>query len=459
MKLVSNEIMKNSILLKNCLAIATVNDSDEVIRDADILVKNNQISSVGKNISTDADEIIHCENKIALPGFVNTHHHLFQMLTRNLPTAQNAKLFDWLVYHYEIWRNITPEAIQISATCALAELLLTGCTTSSDHLYLFPENVSGELIDAEIHSAKELGIRFHPTRGSMSRGKTNGGLPPDDVVQTEKEILKDSIRVIDKFHNPDKFSMCRISLAPCSPFSVTTELMFETAKLARERNVQLHTHLCETIDEENYCLELYKMRPLEYMESLEWLGNDVWFAHGIYFSDDEIKKLGKTKTGIAHCPSSNLRLGSGIAPVRKLLNAGARVGLAVDGSASNDSSNMLQEVQRCMLINRIKSGVDSMPAKDALRIATRGGAEVLGRDDIGSIEPGKAADIVLFDLDSLAYAGAMSDPVAALLFCGYDHRAWLTMVNGKILVREKQLVEIDELALKRKADAIAGKLI
>jgi len=410
----SNNInMKKSTLFKNCLAVAIVNNADEVIRDADIFVENNQISAVGKNLTVQADEIINCENKIALPGFVNTHHHLFQMLTRNLPSAQDAKLFDWLVYHYEIWRNITPEAVHISATCALSELLLTGCTTAADHLYLFPENVSGELIDAEIHAAKEVGMRFHPTRGSMSRGKSAGGLPPDDVVQSEDQIIK----------------------------------------------VQIHTHLCETIDEENYCIEIYEKRPLEYMESLDWLGDDVWFAHGIYFNDDEIKKLGETKTGIAHCPSSNLRLGSGIAPVRKLLNAGARVGLAVDGSASNDSSNMLQEVQRCMFIHRIKSGVDSMPAKDALRIATRGGAEVLGRNDIGSIEPGKAADIVLFDLNSLAYAGAMSDPVAALLFCGYDHRAWLTMVNGRIVVRDKQLVGIDQFELKRKADKIAKGLI
>ncbi len=451
--------MKKSTLFKNCLAVAIVNNADEVIRDADIFVENNQISAVGKNLTVQADEIINCENKIALPGFVNTHHHLFQMLTRNLPSAQDAKLFDWLVYHYEIWRNITPEAVHISATCALSELLLTGCTTAADHLYLFPENVSGELIDAEIHAAKEVGMRFHPTRGSMSRGKSAGGLPPDDVVQSEDQIIKDSIRVIDKFHNPEDFSMCRVSLAPCSPFSVTSELMRDTAKLAREKKVQIHTHLCETIDEENYCIEIYEKRPLEYMESLDWLGDDVWFAHGIYFNDDEIKKLGETKTGIAHCPSSNLRLGSGIAPVRKLLNAGARVGLAVDGSASNDSSNMLQEVQRCMLVHRIKSGVDSMPAKDALRIATRGGAEVLGRNDIGSIEPGKAADIVLFDLNSLAYAGAMSDPVAALLFCGYDHRAWLTMVNGRIVVRDKQLVGIDQFELKRKADKIAKGLI
>ncbi len=450
--------MKNSILLKNCFAVATVNDSDEVINNADILVEGNQISSVGKNIDAETGEIINCENKVALPGFVNTHHHLYQMLTRNLPPAQNAKLFDWLVFHYEIWRGITPEAINISATCALAELLLTGCTTSSDHLYLFPKNAGGELIDAEVKAAKELGIRFHPTRGSMSRGKSNGGLPPDDVVQTEDEIIEDSLRVIEKFHDPERFSMCRVSLAPCSPFSVTTELMRETAKLAREENVRLHTHLCETLDEENYCLELHKMRPLDYMESVGWLGDDVWFAHGIYFNDGEIKTLGKTKTGIAHCPSSNLRLGSGIAPVRKLLDAGAPVGLAVDGSASNDSSNMLQEVQRCMLVHRIKSGVDSMTAKNVVRLATRGGAEVLGRDDIGSVEPGKAADIVLFDIDNLAYAGAMSDPVAALLFCGYDHRAWLTMVNGKIVVRDKKLVGIDELELKKKADAISRKL-
>ena len=451
--------MKNSILLKNCLAVATVNNNDDILYDADIKIIENKIVEVGENLEEDADDVIDCTGKIALPGLVNTHHHFFQFLTRNLPPAQDAKLFDWLVFHYEVWRGISPEMVFTSSLAAMAELLLTGCTTAADHHYLFPAASGKKLIDEQINAAREIGIRFHPTRGSMSRGKSAGGLPPDDVVQTEDEIIADSIRLIDEYHDAEKFSMCKISLAPCSPFSITTELMRDTALLAREKNVHLHTHLCETIDEENYCLEHYGKRPLEYMESIGWLGNDVWFAHGIYFNDDEIKKLGETKTGIAHCPSSNLRLGSGIAPVRKLLEAGARVGLAVDGSASNDSSNMLQEVQRCMLVHRIKSGVESMSARDAIRIATRGGADVLGRDDIGIIAPGMAADLALFDLESLAYAGAMSDPVAALLFCGYDHRAWMTMVNGKILVLEKQLVHFDELEIAEEINNLSEQLL
>ncbi|RLD08669.1 MAG: 8-oxoguanine deaminase [Chlamydiae bacterium] len=451
--------MKNSILLKNCLAVATVNNNDDFLYDADIRIDENMISSVGCNLPEDADDMIDCSGKVALPGFVNTHHHFFQYLTRNLPAAQDSKLFDWLVYHYKIWRGITPEMVYTSSLAAMAELLLTGCTTSADHHYLFPTASGKKLIDEQINAAQEIGMRFHPTRGSMSRGKSSGGLPPDDVVQSEKEIIKDSIRLIDKYHDPGKLSMCSVSLAPCSPFSITTELMRDTAALAREKDVHLHTHLCETIDEEKYCIENYNKRPLEYMDSIDWLGSDVWFAHGIYFNDDEIKKLGETNTGIAHCPSSNLRLGSGIAPVRKLLNAGARVGLAVDGSASNDSSNMLQEVQRAMLINRIKSGVDSMSAKDAIRIATKGGAEILGRNDIGSLESGKAADIALFDVDSLAYAGGMSDPIASLLFCGYDHRAWMTIVNGKILVHEKQLMYFDELEIADEVNKISEKLL
>ncbi len=451
--------MSGTILLKDCHALATVDADNTVLYDADILIDGNQIRAIGIDLDEDVDEVIDCQGKVALPGFVNTHHHLFQVLTRNIPAVQNAKLFDWLVYLYEIWKGINPEAVRISALCGLNELVLTGCTTSADHLYLFPRATSPLLIDAEIAAAREVGIRFNPTRGSMSRGTSSGGLPPDSVVQAEGTILKDSIRVIDTYHDPSEFSMLRIALAPCSPFSVSPELLRDTAKLAREKGVRLHTHLCETLDEERYCLDTCGMRPLAYMQSLDWLGSDVWFCHGIYFSDDEIKLLGETGTGIAHCPVSNLRLGSGIAPIRRLLDAGAKVGLAVDGSASNDSSNMLREVQTAMLIHRIKSGVESMTAMDALRIATRGGAEVLGRDDIGSLEPGKAADIALFDIESLAYAGALSDPVAAVLFCGYDQRAWLTMVNGEILVRDKELVRFDELELMHACNDVSAKLL
>lgn len=324
---------------------------------------------------------------------------------------------------------------------------------------MYPRSTSNELIDAEIQAAAELGIRFHPTRGSMSRGRSGGGLPPDDVCQSENEILRECRRVIEAYHDPRPYSMCRLSIAPCSPFSVTPELMKESAALARQYGVQLHTHLCETLDEEEYCLRTCGMRPLPYMESVEWIGDDVWYAHGIYFDEGEIGRLGQTHTGIAHCPSSNLRLGSGIAPVRALLNAGAPVGLAVDGSASNDTSNLLLEARMALLVQRIKAGVSAMPARDAWWLATRGGAEVLGRDDIGSIEVGKAADIALFDVSGLAYAGAQSDLLAALLFCGFDQRAWITIVNGKIVVREKQLVSGDEGMIAEAANKAAARLV
>jgi cytosine/adenosine deaminase-related metal-dependent hydrolase len=446
------------ILLRNCTAVATMNDARAVLRDVDVLLAGPRIAAIGAGLNADGAECIDCRGKVVLPGLVNTHHHLYQVLTRNLPAAQNAKLFDWLVYHYEIWRGVTPEAVYAAARCGLAELLLTGCTTSADHHYLFPRGASAYLIDEEIRAACELGIRFHPTRGSMTRGRTLGGLPPDDVVQTPAEILRDSLRVIEQYHDPAPLSMCRLALAPCSPFSVTPEIMRATAVLAREKGVQLHTHLCETLDEEQYCLDTCGMRPLEYMDSVGWLGDDVWYAHGIYFNDAEIAQLGHTGTGIAHCPTSNLRLGSGIAPVRALRQAGAPVGIAVDGSASNDGSNMLLEVRMAMLVQRIKAGVDAMPALDALWLATRGGAAVLGRDDIGMLAPGMAADLAVFDISGLAHAGAQSDPVAAVLFCGMDQRAWLTMVNGVVVVRDKQLVQADANAIAAAANA-AAKLL
>lgn len=433
----------STYLLKNCTAIATVNDTDDILYDADILVEGACITRVEKNCATPADEVIDCAGKVAFPGFVNVHHHLFQVLTRALPAAQDSTLFDWLVYHYEIWRWLTPERLYAAARAGLSELLLTGCTTSADHHYLFPARSSLELIDAEISAAREVGIRFNPTRGSMSRGHTKGGLPPDDVVQEEDAILADALRVIEAYHDPSPGAMCRIALAPCSPFSVTAELLRDTAALAREKGVMLHTHLCETLDEEEYCLNTCGMRPLAYMEEVGWIGDDVWLCHGIYFTDEEIQLLGATRTGIAHCPTSNLRLGSGVAPIRALWDAGCRVGIAVDGSASNDSSNMLQEVRMALLVSRIKAGVESMPVRSALRLATRGGADALGRADIGTIAPGMRADIALWDVASLPYVGAQEDPVAAVLMCGIDSRAWLTMVDGVIRVRDKTLVASD----------------
>jgi 8-oxoguanine deaminase len=450
--------MPTQTLFQHCLAIATMDATDEVLRDGDILVEGRRIAAVGQGLEADDAEVIDCCGKVAVPGLVNTHHHLYQVLTRNLPAVQNAKLFDWLLYLYDIWRGLTPEQEYAAARAGLGELLLTGCTTSADHHYLFPRGVGSELIDAEVQAAQELGIRFNPLRGSMSRGRSQGGLPPDDVCQTEEEILRDSQRMIDAHHDAAPLSMCRVALAPCSPFSVTPELMRATAVLARERSVRLHTHLCETCDEEQYCLANHGLRPLEFVRRLGWIGEDVWFCHGICFDQEEIELLGSSGTGVTHCPTSNLRLGSGIAPVRALIDAGAQVGLAVDGSASNDSSNMLKEVQLAMLVQRVKAGVEAMPAMDALRLATRGGAAVLGRDDIGSIEPGKAADIAVFDVSGIAYAGALSDPLAALLYCGIDQRAWLTMVNGSIVVRDKRLVTGDEEEIARAAHAAAAAL-
>jgi len=450
------------ILIRNCMRIHTMDGLERILDGYDIEIDGKEISKVEKEINPDGHEVIDASNMLALPGFVNTHHHFYQVLTRNLKPAQNAKLFDWLVYHYGIWGNLTPNAIYQSALAATAELLLTGCTTTADHLYLVPKRFqsnSTDFFEREISAAKETGIRFHMSRGSMSRGKSKGGLPPDDVVQDEDSILKDCEVAIDKFHDDSRFAMTRVFLAPCSPFSITLELMRDSAILARERSVLLHTHLCETKDEETYSLEKYGKRPLELMEETGWIGNDVWYAHGIYFNDDEIRRLGETRTGITHCPTSNLRLGSGIAKVPSLLEADVRVGLGVDGSASADSSNMLRELKNTLLIHRIGTGVDSMTAEAVLMMATKGGASLLGRDDIGSIEAGKAADIVLWDMKSLAYAGALHDPLAALLFCGIDDHAHTVIVNGKIVVKEKHLLSMDENKIAANTNEESKKLI
>ncbi|MBI4656467.1 MAG: amidohydrolase family protein, partial [Elusimicrobia bacterium] len=338
----------NSILIKNALVLATMDAKNTEIKGGEVYIEGPEIKKVGKNLKIRADYVIDAKNCVVLPGFVNTHHHLYQTLTRNLPAVQDAKLFDWLIYLYEIWRKLTPEAVYVSAQVGLVELLLTGCTTSSDHLYVFPEKNSTLFIDTEIEAAKELGVRFHASRGSMSRGKSKGGLPPDDVVQKESEIMKDCERLVHKYHDANKFSMTRIVLAPCSPFSVTTELLKITAEMAKKWKVKMHTHLAETLDEEKFCVKTHKMRPLEYMESVGWVkdGNS-WFAHCVYINEKEAEKMGKTKTGVAHCPCSNLRLGSGIAPIRMFLDKKVPVGLAVDGSASNDSCDMLGEIRQC----------------------------------------------------------------------------------------------------------------
>lgn len=447
--------MAKTILIKNALTVFTCDGKNTEIKGGDIYIEGPEIKQVGKNLDVKADETIDAKGCVVIPGMINTHHHLYQVLTRNLPAVQDSKLFDWLVYLYEIWKHVTPEAVYSSAKAGLAELLLTGCTTVSDHFYVFPKATSKYLIDEEIRAAQELGVRFHPCRGSMSRSKKDGGLPPDEVVQTEDEIMQDCERLVNKYHDTSKFSMLQIALAPCSPFSVTSELLSLTAKAAEKWDVLMHTHLAETKDEDDFCLDVLKMRPLEYMESVGWLNGRSWFAHCVWLNEQESKKMAKSKTGVSHCPVSNLRLGSGIAPIRTYLNDGVNVSLAVDGSASNDSGDMLGEARQAMLVARVKSGVDSMPARDALKIASNGGAKVLHRDDLGSIEPGKAADIALFDVNRIEYAGSISDPLASLLFCGVSHRAKHVLVNGNQVVKDFRLAHLDEQEIFAHTNKIA----
>lgn len=441
--------------------MATYDDHGRELVDGWILIDGPQIVSLGTGTPppvTPQTEIIDTHGAVAIPGMVNTHHHLFQTLQRNMPAVQDAKLFDWLTYLYQIWRQLEPEDVLVSALAGIGELLLTGCTTTADHFYLYPQDQPSDLLDRTIEAAQTLGIRFHPCRGSMSRGRSQGGLPPDDVVQDARTILDDCERVIHRFHDPTPYSMCRIGLAPCAPFTVTDDLLVETARLARKHNVRLHTHLAETKEEDAYCLATYGERPLQHMEKLEWSGPDVWYAHGIWFTPDELQRMAKKGTGIAHCPTSNLRLGSGIAPVPLALDLGVPVGLAVDGSASNDASNMLREVQICTLIHRVGTSVFAMPARRALRMATRMGAQLLGRDDLGQLKPGAAADIAVFRLDDLGCAGAMHDPLAALVFTTGARRANLVLVNGQVVVRNGQLVHCLEQELFERANQRSAKM-
>jgi 8-oxoguanine deaminase len=397
-----------------------------------------------------ADTVLDLSGQIVLPGFVNTHHHLNQTLTRNLPAGQNNNLFPWLKAHYRIWARVDAEASRASTLIGLAELALSGCTTVFDHSYLFK---SGNSVDVQIQAARDLGVRFHASRGSMSLGESKGGLPPDDCVEDEAFILSDSERVIKTYHDASAGSMTQVVLAPCSPFSVTTALLRDSAALARQHKVRLHTHLCETLDEELYTLEHEGLRPVEWMETLGWLGDDVWFAHAVHVNDAEIKKFAASGCGVAHCPCSNMRLASGLAPIKKYMAAGVKVGLGVDGSASNDASNILLEARQAMLLARLQLGLlpkeatptsddKWMTAREVLELATLGGARVLGRKDIGSLEVGKCADFFSLDLHSIGYAGALHDPVAAVLFCA-PQQAVNTVINGKRVVQDGEIVTMD----------------
>ncbi len=449
-------------LFHDARLVAPMDDARTRLPGGWVLVEDDRIAAVGAApvpATLDADRNVDASGKVILPGLVNTHHHLPQVLTRCVPRVQEAPLFRWLSELYEAWRATDEEAVEAAALVGLGELLLTGATTTTDHLYLFPAGHE-RLIDAEIRAARTLGIRFQPTRGSMSVGRSRGGLPPDDVCQDEGTILADSRRLLREYHDARPRSMLRIALAPCAPFSVSEDLMRRTAELAREHGVRLHTHLAETKDEEAYCLERYGCRPVELLRRLGWLGSDVWLAHCVHLSPDEVALFGETRTGVAHCPSSNFRLGSGLAPVRALLDAGVPVGLGVDGSASNDTSNMLAEARQALLAHRR----DADPARwitagDVLWMATRGGAACLGREDVGSLEPGKAADLVLVDTRRLSYAGAGSDILAALVFAPFPEPVDTVMVNGRVVVEGGQLRDVDVPALIARAERASCRLL
>ncbi len=451
-----------TVVLRSIEALATVDDEGTELQDAAIRIVDGWIEAVGRTgdvDETDAD-IVDLSGHVVLPGLVNTHHHLYQTLTRAVPAAQDVPLFDWLVTLYPQWARLDPEAVRVATQLGLAELALSGCTTAFDHQYLFP---NGSSVDDQVEAAEPVGLRFHVSRGSMSLGESDGGLPPDSVVEDEQAILDDCARVVAEFHDPHPGAMVRVVLAPCSPFSVTPELMRESADLARRLGVHLHTHLAETKDEEAFCVERFGARPVDYAESLGWVGDDVWFAHAVHVSPDEIMRMGAASTGVAHCATSNMRLASGIAPVAGYLEAGVRVGLGVDGSASNDSSHLLAEARQALLLSRlsVSPGLGDGPlmgVRTALRLATRGGAEVLGRDDIGSIEAGRAADLVAISLDRVGYSGAGHDPIGATLLCApatVDH-SW---VHGRRVVEDGTLVGVEVPALMERHRRAAMRLV
>jgi 8-oxoguanine deaminase len=426
-------------LMKNISTLVTMNQKREVMTDAWVASTDGVITAVGDgpvpaligDVPVEHFTVYDAAGCVVLPGLINTHHHLFQTRTRAWRDAIDSELFDWLKTLYPVWAKLSDDDFHRAAVVGFRELMRSGCTTTTDHHYLFPADASPHLIDITIEAAAEVGIRFHPTRGSMSRSVKDGGLPPDSVVQKEETILADSERVIGKWHDPEPGAMVRIALAPCSPFSVSPELMRDTAALARRHGVRLHTHLGETKDENDYCHNIYGQRPLDFLESVDWLAGDVWLAHGIWFTDEEIARLGDAGVGIAHCPSSNMRLGSGVCRVRDLRAAGCPVGLAVDGSASNDSSNLLAELRQALLLHRVTGGAAGMTVNEVLEMATLGGAGCLGRTDVGAVEPGRACDLAVFDLEAVGYDGA-DDPVAALLLC-HPEPARAVVVGGNVI--------------------------
>jgi len=448
--------MSKTLLIKNATVVVTMNDTRDEINNGAVFIRDNVIEQVGAtaDLPQRADEVIDAQGHVVLPGLINTHHHMYQSLTRAIPAAQNGELFNWLTNLYPIWAGLTPEMIKVSTLTAMAELILSGCTTSSDHLYIYPNKTR---LDDSLEAAQQIGMRFHGARGAMSVGQSKGGLPPDRVVEDEKDILRDTQRLIETYHDHSRHAMQRIVVAPCSPFSVSRDLMREAANMARSYKVSLHTHLAENVNDIAYSREKFNMTPAEYAEDCGWVGHDVWHAHCVQLDDHGIALFARTGTGIAHCPCSNMRLASGIAPIRKMIDAGVSVGLGVDGCASNDSGHMMGEVRQAMLLQRVGFGPDAMTARQALEIATLGGAKVLNRDDIGALKPDMSADLVMFKLDQIGFAGALHDPVAALVFCTPPNVSY-SVINGRVIVRDGQCTTLDLGMTIERHNALAFEL-
>ncbi|MFT4172395.1 MAG: 8-oxoguanine deaminase [Rhodocyclaceae bacterium] len=448
----------STLLLRNADVLVTMDAARREIRHGAAFIRDGVIEAVGAadTLPAHADEVIDLAGHVLMPGLVNTHHHMYQSLTRAIPAAQDAELFDWLQALYPIWARLTPEMIRVSTLTAMAELILSGCTTSSDHLYIYP---NGCRLDDSIEAASQIGMRFTASRGSMSVGRSQGGLPPDEVVEREPDILADTQRLIETFHDGARHAMLQVAVAPCSPFSVSRDLMREAAALARSHGVRMHTHLAENIKDVAYSREQFGMTPAEYAESLGWVGHDVWHAHCVQLDEAGIALFARTGTGVAHCPCSNMRLASGIAPIPAMRAHGVPVGLGVDGSASNDGAHMLGEARMAMLLARVGFGPAAMSARQALEIATLGGARVLGRDDIGALAPGMSADCVAFAVDGVGGAGgAVHDPLASLVFCTPPQAAW-SVINGRVVVREGRLATIDLPVVLERHNALARSLV
>ena len=447
-----------TLLIRNIQSLVSCDEKDTVYEHADLYAEDGKIAAIGPNLDKKADKIIDGSSMLCYPGLVNTHHHLYQQFSRNLPQVQNMELFDWLKTLYEIWKNLNEEVVYYSSLTGLGELLKHGCTTCFDHHYVFPKG-AGDLLGAQFAAASTLVTRFHASRGSMDLSVKDGGLPPDSVVQTVDEILEDSARVIEKYHDASFGSMQQVALAPCSPFSVSAELLKQSAILARQYHVRLHTHLCETKDEENYMLAREGMRPLAFMETLGWLGKDVWYAHGIHFNDDELKLLAETGTGVCHCPISNMKLASGVARVPEMVALGVPVGLGVDGSASNDGSSLMEELRVAFLLHRLTSSIAAPSGYEILKLATRGSARLLGRSDIGSLAVGSCCDLFMVDSRRLELTGACYDPKSVLATVGVRGPVNVTVVNGEVVVENGRLVTIDEEKIAEQAGKVCARYL